>query len=303
MHGNSDASKDWSDGIRRCRRVSLWAPVQHHPGTLARVRMPFSKMRASRARSSSALSTENIMPTAETHVQRFFVVHIMKTGGTSLLHQFHQNFAPEEVYPNRELDMDAERFLKHLRVDYLLSLSEERRRAIRVYMGHFPYVACELLGIDLVKLSLLREPIDRTVSLLQQLKRNGPRHKDSTLEQIYEHPNVFSRLTANHQTKVFATKADDDLVDYNNVIVVDADRLALAKRNLAQIDVLGLTEQYDEFLDELQSRFGWHFNRNVRANENVAIEGASPELRRRIAKDNEFDLELYDYARDLLRQR
>lgn len=243
------------------------------------------------------------MTTGEEDVQRFFFVHVMKTGGTSLLHQFHQNFAPEEVYPNRELDMDPERFLQHLRVDYLLSLSEARRRTIRVYLGHFPYVACELLRLDLVKLSLLREPVDRTVSLLQQLKRNGPKHKDSTLEQIYDHPNVFSRLTANHQTKVFATRADDDLVDYNNMIVVDADRLALAKRNLAQIDVLGLTEQYDEFLDELQSRFGWQFNRNVRANENVGVADASPALRRRIAEDNEFDLELYEYARELVRQR
>jgi hypothetical protein len=239
----------------------------------------------------------------EQEVQRFFFVHVMKTGGTSLLHQFHQNFSPEEVYPNRELDMDADRFLQHLRVDYLLGLSEERRRTIRVYLGHFPYVACELLGLDLVKLSLVREPVDRTVSLLQQLKRNGPKHKDSTLEQIYDHPNVFSRLTANHQTKVFATKADDDLVDYNNMIVVDADRLVLAKRNLAQIDVLGLTEEYDDFLDELQARYGWQFNRAVRANENVGVEDASPALRRRIAEDNEFDLELYEYARELVRRR
>ena len=63
-----------------------------------------------------------------------------------------------------DLDMDAERFLQHLRVDYLLSLSEERRRTIRVYLGHFPYVACELLGLDLTKLSLVREPVNRTVA-------------------------------------------------------------------------------------------------------------------------------------------
>jgi hypothetical protein len=235
--------------------------------------------------------------------ERYFFVHIMKTGGTTFLQQLLRNFAPEEVYPNHELDFDAEHFLKHLSVEYLLSLSEERRQTIRVYAGHFPYVATEMLDLDLVTLTVLREPVARAVSLLQQLKHNGPRHQLSTLDQIYADPLVFVRLASNHQTKIFCTRADDQPVNFRNEIEIDADRFALAKRNLAQVDVLGFTEQFDAFLDELERRFGWHFDRELRANSTSGIEDASSDLRRRIAEDNQLDLELYEYARSLMKEK
>ena len=235
--------------------------------------------------------------------RRFFFVHIMKTGGTTFLHQLFRNFAPDEVYPNNALDCPKDRLWQHLQVAYLLGLSEERRRRIRAYTGHFPYVVCELLDLDLVTLTVLRDPIDRTVSLLHQLRRDAPRHKDAALEDIYEDEVVFPRLIQNHQTKIFSITASDGVKTFRDEVEIDADRLLLAKRNLAQVDVIGVTEQYDEFLDQLEHRFGWRFDRDLRANETAGAPDATPALRRRIADDNQLDLDLYDYARDLMKAR
>ena len=63
-----------------------------------------------------------------------------------------------------------------------------------------------------------------------------------------------SRLVLNHQTKIFSMTSDDRLDTYMDVIDVDDKRLAMAKENLAKVDFIGLTEQYDDFLDELAAR-------------------------------------------------
>ena len=68
----------------------------------------------------------------------------------------------------------------------MLALSPERRARIRVYAGHLPYVASELLGFDVIRLTLLRDPVDRTVSMLKHVKRLFERYRELSLEEIYD---------------------------------------------------------------------------------------------------------------------
>ena len=69
-----------------------------------------------------------------------------------------------------------------------------------------------------------------------------------------------------------------------------------------RIDVFGLQERFDEFCADISIRFGWDLgvprfaNRTQRA-------PVSDALRKRIAEDNAFDRELYDFARQLWEQR
>ena len=82
------------------------------------------------------------------------------------------------------------------------------------------------------------------------------------------------------------------------VIQVDEKRLAIAKENLSSVEVVGVTEHYDRFLRQLVDRYGWtiHSIAHRHAGEQDEI---SPEFRQRIAHDNLFDMELYEYAREL----
>lgn len=59
-------------------------------------------------------------------------------------------------------------------MSYLAVLPDERRRRIRVYTGHFPYAAREILGGDIVTVTILRDPVKRTISLLRQFRRKAP---------------------------------------------------------------------------------------------------------------------------------
>jgi hypothetical protein len=249
--------------------------------------------------------------------QTVLFVHVMKTGGTTVMRNLRQTFALDEIYPYRELDIrydEGQLDIKHhLSVPYLLALPEERRRRTRVITGHFPFVVHELLGGDLLTATILRDPVERTISLLRQFKRNQPWEDATglrpraarTLEELYEQPLVFDPLIHNHQTKIFSMTRDDDPQTYMDVIDVDRARLELAKANLATIDVVGLTEGYNDFLDDVEARFGWQIVRGAKKNATPAsdIQPVDPELRRRIAVDNAIDMELYEYAKELVQLR
>ncbi len=97
----------------------------------------------------------------------------------------------------------------YVSVSRLLRLSPERRAAIRVYTGHFPFVASELLDLDLVTMTLLRDPVERTISVLKHFKRLSRRYHSHELDDIYEDPFVFAHFIENHQTRMFSVTADD----------------------------------------------------------------------------------------------
>ena len=247
-----------------------------------------------------------------------FFIHVMKTGGVTLLESIRRNFATDEVYPLPGVDVSpdvhAPVTFRHLRLDHLGRLSEDRRRRIRLYTGHFPYVATEVLGRPVETVTVLRDPIERTISLLRQFHRaataadprlEGPLARPLSLEELYDQPNVFEPMVHDHQTKLFSMTLADRPSGYLQELVVDEARLARARENLDRVDVLGLTEQYDDFLDLVEQRFGWSIPRGVRAN-------AAPEsdhqdvpasLRRRIETDTALDRELYEHAQRLVADR
>jgi hypothetical protein len=260
------------------------------------------------------------MTSAADHpVPRYFFVHVMKTGGRTLLHHLRDNFQPDEMYPSPELDIrldgDTVDIWHHARISRVLSIPRERRRRIRIYSGHYPYVVSTLVGDDLTTMTVLRDPVERSISLMRQFRRKGlPAGTGSepsapgerpTLEQVYDNPFVYDTLLHNHQTKIFSTREDDALDTYMDVFDVDEGRLALAKENLANVDIIGLTEQYNGFLDELADRTGWLIERELRKNVTPAedIQPVSESLRQRIVEDNALDIELYEYAKQLIESR
>jgi hypothetical protein len=250
---------------------------------------------------------------------RYFFIHVMKTAGRTLLRHFRSNFELDQMYPYGKLDIrydgDQVDIRHHLEVACLLHLPEERVRRIRVYSGHYPYVASELLGGEFIRLTILRDPVERTISLLRQFRRKDPWADPNlrgsapmeglTLEQVYENPLVYEPLVLNHQTKIFSMTPDDRLDTYMDVIDVDDTRLTIAKENLAKVDLIGLTERYEDFLDELEAANGWDIVRHLRKNETPPeeIRPVSESLRRRIEADNAIDVEFYEYAKRLVESR
>ncbi|MGH9024725.1 MAG: sulfotransferase family 2 domain-containing protein [Acidimicrobiia bacterium] len=230
---------------------------------------------------------------------RFFFLHVMKTGGATFRSHVYRNFGEGEVYPVPRRDDMQRAWL----VDYLLGLPAERRALIRAYTGHFPFVVTELLGEQFVTLTMLRDPVDRTLSYLKHCKRYHEHQRALDLEEIYEDPFYFSCFVHNHQAKLFSMTSDDPLESYMDVIDVDDQRLEIATTNLEKVDVIGLSERSDEFVDEVARRFGLRFRKLP--NRRVSRESweVSSALRKRIADDNAADVAFYEFAKRLHEQR
>jgi hypothetical protein len=230
---------------------------------------------------------------------RCFFVHVMRTGGTTLEQQVRRNFPRAHVYPDPDIDFPDGDVMHHLEISYLLGLPIERLETIRFFYGHFPYVVTEMVADDLMTFTVLRDPVDRTLSLLRVMREQRPGWRDRTLEEIYDDAQMFPRLIHNHQTKMFSMMRQDQPRSYRDEILVDAARLEVAKQNLARVDLIGFTEHFDEFVAKLGDRFGWRLSAAARMNAAAESCDDASDLRARVAADNAIDLELYEYARAL----
>jgi hypothetical protein len=129
------------------------------------------------------------------------------------------------------------------------------------------------------------------------------------LDELYE-TGTRSIVTPNHMVKMFALTADEitaSTAPQGWAMLTQLDftpvHLARAKDRLSRVDVFGLQDRFEEFCDELESRFEWKLGSPHRANRSVRDELVSDELRARIAADNAFDVEFFAFARDLYEAR
>jgi hypothetical protein len=223
----------------------------------------------------------------------YFFVHVMKTGGSTFRQHVRANFEPEARYPDDEHDGDL--LLAKLSVSTVLGLPAERRERIRIFTGHFPYCVATMLGRPLTTLTILRDPVERTISHLKQEQASRPPGR--SLEEVYEDPRT-QRLVRDHQVRMFAFTAEDQFETFAEPLDIDEDRFAIACRHLAAVDVVGFQERFDAFLDAVVDRYGWVRApvASVRVSEPVPV---PPALRRRIAADSQADIAFHEFARGL----
>ena len=135
----------------------------------------------------------------------------MKTAGTTFVQSLREQFPGAAMYPSRGTDWDSPTdFEAYLSIDRLLGLDAARTKQICIYTGHFPYFARDLIDPSLFTITLLHDPVERTISVLKQFKRLEDRCRDLTLDAIYEDESLFRFYVENHQTKVFALTPHDE---------------------------------------------------------------------------------------------
>jgi hypothetical protein len=227
--------------------------------------------------------------------QRFFFVHLQKTGGTALFQRLRECFGPDAVYPGPADRGSVEAVLS---ISHLLRRWDDDRGALRVITGHFPFATTAVLGAPFATFTVLRDPIERTLSLLRRRQAIEARFDGLELDAIYE-DEALQPIIRNHMVKMLSLRPDE-LVDVplTEPFVADAAHLDAARQNLAAIDVVGIQERFDDFCGALEARFGWDLGAPRFANRTTP-RPASDELRRRIAVDNARDVELYEHARGL----
>lgn len=280
---------------------------------------------------------------------KFFFIHVMKTGGTSIADVISANFRADERYPDVSITPDANIFARieaYSFVPGLVANVNALGGKLRMVRGHIPYAVRSLLDGTYVAMTLLRDPVERTLSYLSHCRKYHIEHQNMALEQIYEDAWFQASFIQNYQTKIFSMSAQESLAEdrflpgavqvppraeleealrfsddvkqlqiqapgrfslecfsaSTGVIAVDELRLGTAKENLSAVEVVGVTEHYDHFLRQLAEHHGWNIKSipHRHAGERAVV---STEFQRRIARDNAFDMEFYDYARRIAAQR
>jgi hypothetical protein len=161
-----------------------------------------------------------------------------------------------------------------------------------------------LLDADFVTLSILRPPVERTVSYLRHQKRINRDDRELSLETIYDDTFRFNGLIRNHMVRMFSIGAQE-MAAGDGVLtdVTDSpERLERAKAAVAGLDAFGLQPRFEEFWDDFAPRHGLVLGEPVHSNASTP-EDASLTLIERIKADNALDIALYDFAERLYVER
>jgi hypothetical protein len=153
--------------------------------------------------------------------------------------------------------------------------AEAAPRSDPPFAGHFPLSTRELLDADFTTFTVLRDPVERTLSYLRQHRELNRTDWDLTLEEM--------------------TDGMMTLID------LDRGRLEQAKEALGEMGELGFQEDLEGFAQQLEQRWGWRLG-GPRHDQPTTPVKVSRSLRRRIAEDTALDRELYEHARELARR-
>jgi Sulfotransferase family len=227
---------------------------------------------------------------------RFFFVHIQKAAGTSLVFRLRRQFGRAAIYPPESDKGDVAAVIS---VDHLLERWRIQRDVIRVVTGHFPLCTVDLLEDAFTTLTVLRDPVERTLSYLRHHRQRTPEDSERSLEEIYEDPLRFHGLIHNHMVKMFSLTPAEMTDGVLTRVEFTPGRLDRAKESLARVDLVGVQSGFEEFCNVLSHRFGWDLGRWTHVNRTEPVE-VSETFRARIAEDNAMDVELFAFARQLI---
>ena len=233
--------------------------------------------------------------------RRVFFAHMQKTAGTALRQGLINHFGKRTVYPTQGVDGTNPTQLV-TSTDYLRERLAARGDEIEAITGHFPLCTTELLDGRYTTVTLLREPVERTLSYLRHHRKEEHADRDKSLEEIYEDPFRFKSFVHNHMTKMLSLTPAEMTDGMLTPLELDERHLERAKDALGGIDAAGLQERFDEFFTSLVDRFGWRLGEPETLNTTDPVE-VPQSFRERIAEDNALDVELYEFAKKLLASR
>ena len=232
--------------------------------------------------------------------QRHYFMHIPKTAGMTLFHRLIRCHG-DALYP---LPPDRGRPEAAIDVDVLVDRFRTSGDRIRVIVGHFPLCIDEVLGVPLTTFTVLRHPVERTLSFLRQRQQRHEQFRGLPLEEIYRDPYLLHGMIHNFMVKVLTMSAGEMRAGVATMVPYDEARLERARHNLEhRVDAFGLQEDLDVFCGELASRYGWDLGDAALYANRTTPGDVSDEFRERIAADNALDVQLFEFATDLVDRR
>lgn len=191
-------------------------------------------------------------------------VHIPKTAGTSMRQMLEDEFGPRLVYPGTH-------YLRQLPV-WNYRLGSELLRSFEslpqhvVLTGHVTAAMADLLPQPYMTATFVREPVQRSLSMLGHLSRS----QNIEVHALLDDPLFIARNIADFQTRFLGA---DGVCDPDEVGAADGAMLDRAIGRLETLDFVGLTERFAESCAAFDARFGTRVSRSIRRENVLRTEG------------------------------
>lgn len=177
------------------------------------------------------------------------------------------------------------------------SISPEALSQVELVLGHIHYGVHKFLPREPAYVTVLRDPVDRVVSLYKFILRepSHPLHVRVQTSRMsledYVSSGIDGSQTENGQTRQISGVQFTD---------PDSTTLGRAKQNLSTFEVTGLTERFDETFVLLRRKMKlwmpFYISRNVSSTGQAQV--SVPDRVLDLIRDrNQLDLELYDFGR------
>jgi hypothetical protein len=227
-------------------------------------------------------SIPNVHREWATTPQRYVVMHIPKTAGTTLRRILSEAF-PCDVFPSTEtLAANNQRYTKFTDLLHQPELVSRHRFVI----GHYRLPQLLQLFPDRQIITCLREPFSRAVSVIGHHWRVHGIPPEAFLKDA----RLVTNNIVDQQTRFLAGQPSDWSGGYSE------DMVKQALQNLERVKIVGIQERFPQFIARLDREFNLPAHTNLDRRDNVGttnlfghLEPYAEQIRERIAGD----LELY----------
>ncbi len=227
-------------------------------------------------------------------------LHIPKSGGNTLSAILDEHFLPDQICPVNSW--------------YELPKGPSDLSPYRLLRGHVFYDIWKVLSGMPVFITMLREPIERTISHYEMMRRT-PGHplyeplQHMDLTDCVNHPEVrlcFENIQTRFLSSCFEIQSVRD--NASACEQIPADSLQIAKERLEQFAFVGLMERFRESADLLCYTFGWRHcgpvpELNVSPPDRLRREDIPGSTLDQVRNLTQWDAELYQFAQQLFKVR
>lgn len=223
-------------------------------------------------------------------------LHVPKTAGCTVGYILKQQYPLVKDYIFHKLED----------IDDFRILDDQTRNTFNIISGIFQFGIHHYINRDSIYFTFLRDPFERTISKYFHFlcDRINPyfecmvNNKMNLKEFVATNCNGLRPTLDNGQVRLISG------VPFSLQKKVSRQMLDIAKENLEKhISVVGLNEKFDETLLILQKEFNWNFDpfyikQNV-TRHRAQVNDIDTDTLKVIKEKNEYDIELYEYAKEL----
>lgn len=244
-----------------------------------------------------------------------YLLHIPKTAGTSFIALLDNYFDLDSIYSEQ--------------VYQRLKKSEDFSKYSFI-RGHFGYGIHQMLPKKTVYITMLREPIERTISFFDHMRLEPLRNNwvsKNFLDSIKDISDIFrdaqkTRSFTNNQTRYISvdlkiskilqlqnpsTFRIEEFEDFINPDISDSNLLATAKKRLVEFPFFGIQEKFEESLMMLYYTFGFRPLNNIRklmvSSKRTRKDTILQQTLKEITECTVLDRDLYLFAQDLFEKK